>query len=863
MNKLLYFIIILFAAVQTGIKAQSTHNHAQCGVSYEDGMPIKNRMLENRRNKAELLQSFNSRSGRKYAPVMMHIVNKNDGSGGAPIQTALNFLCNINDHYQSMVSESFDTVSIEFYLAGPIRFINSTLLYEDGHSSAANYFMNMYRVPGPINVFFVNETPGSGGFYQGSPQGNGLINDFICIPRSGMTTVSTGPHEFGHFFTLPHTFFGWEDLLYSDVVANSNGRTPSFIVSGVEVENIARSGPLENCEIAADGFCGTNPSFAFGGAGSTYSNACDYAATAHDPYGYMFRPQYIGPVATTFKMGEDNQSFTNMSIQNTSSKDRLYPKTLIVVETGFRIGAGSFTQMWQDTIGDSDSTQIYCPANGTDDIINAGSQGSVDVIYGFINMGPYVLDMNISSTNPDLSFIHADADFTVTGSTHLVEMDSLKVTNNSTTDTVISGTVITIDELFHEQDTCTNSITNGTMTDQNQSVKIDPVNCHGAGIQRKVTLDLSSTSDGSAVCTGHAFQLWVNNDSVKVICDVSNFDISAYIPVDSVKLVSVDWDNNADSITYTLDLNVLHTAAGTVTSSDSRTINLPDSIPPGESYTFSAAALSNSSTTIAGVSFEINTFSPSNDTIHVNSDNFMSYYSYVGCTQFFTPDQVDAIAIDYAARAYETNYPTPSNIDITDPVTVNNPIDGAVAPNPVIQFLWNSVNGATMYRVHIYEVNFLGIPVSNGVEFDFMTESTESWLTLVPNKNYEWRVYPLNPTTFCNHTAFGSVKAKFEVMDWTIGVEDIQAEIESSKIYPNPTGTNQDIILEVLSSVVTTAKLSIINSIGQTVMPDVPFDLVIGNNIQQLNTAALAAGLYIINIETKNGIVSHKLMIEG
>ena len=35
-----------------------------------------------------------------------------------------------------------------------------------------------------------------------------------------------------------------------------------------------------------------------------------------------------------------------------------------------------------------------------------------------------------------------------------------------------------------------------------------------------------------------------------------------------------------------------------------------------------------------------------------------------------------------------------------------------------------------------------------------------------------------------------------------------------------------------------------------------------GTNVQKLNTATLAAGLYIITIQTKEGFATHKLIIQ-
>ncbi|MCH2021650.1 MAG: zinc-dependent metalloprotease [Saprospiraceae bacterium] len=744
MFKILSFAIALFLLIiiHAPTLAQPIHNHQKCGVTLEDGYLIKNRLFENRRNKVELMNALESsrNSGTLYAPVLFHVVNATDGTGGVSVQVVLNALCTLN--------ENFDTLGIEFYLAEPVRFINNSFLYDDGKTEIARFYMQMYKAPDVINVFIVDQTTGAGGFYRG-----GVADDYICMPKWNMSDNAALTHEFGHFFTLAHTFFGWEDMLYGTVLSQTNGRTPTFVPSGTEVENIARSGGTENCQIAADGFCDTDPSYAFGGSGNTYNNGCTYASTAHDPYGYLFRPEVIAPNPTRFKMTEDNPAFTEMRIRNTSSKDKLYPKTLVVVETGFTDNGGTFTMMWQDTIGDSDSTDFYCAANADDDIINASAPGALDVKSGFITMGDYVLDIDITSTQSSLTFIAAPAKFTVTGSTHQFEMDSIRVTNTSTTTNVNAGSLISIEEILS------------------------------------------------------------------------------------------------------------NTATNTIQSSSVRSLALADTLFPGESHTFLAADLINSGSTIAGVSFEINTYAPKKDTTLTASNNYMSYYSYIGCIQSFSADQLNAIKLDYAARAYATLYPEPANTPITSTVTVNNPTDGAVAPYPFIQFSWNPVPGATMYRVHIYEVNFLGIPVGNGQGHDYIVYGTDSWRTLEPNKTYKWNVYPLNSTSYCDGT-YASVDAEFEVKDWSVGVEHTQAEIVSSKLFPNPGKKNEDIILEVYSSINGDAQVKILNSIGQVVMPSQNILLMKGENINKLNTASLSAGLYIVNLETKSGTISHKLVLK-
>jgi hypothetical protein len=237
----------------------------------------------------------------------------------------------------------------------------------------------------------------------------------------------------------------------------------------------------------------------------------------------------------------------------------------------------------------------------------------------------------------------------------------------------------------------------------------------------------------------------------------------------------------------------------------------------------------------------------------------MSYYSDVCATQF-SQEQGNAIKADIVSRGFATLYPAPANININDTVTVTNPINGAVAPYPLVHFRWNPVNGATIYHVHIYEVNFLGIPLPNGVDYDFMVTDSEVWQTLVPNKSYEWVVYPVNATSFCD-LGLGSSKATFDVYDWSVGVENLSKYVSSTRIYPNPSTQFNDVIIEVKTIADLDAEVLVYNSIGKAVMPGQTVQLLKGDNFQTLNTSTLSPGMYIISIKTKDSVLSHKLII--
>jgi hypothetical protein len=742
-------VILLLGIQNSSVQAQiqnTTHNHAQCGVDLAEGQAIKNRMLDNRRNRVELLERFERGRGNDsttYVPIQFHIVNKSDGTGGESNQDILDNLCRLNADYAG--------INVEFYLAGPTRVINQNLLYTNSFANGmANYFMGLYRVPGVVNIFVGNQIVNSqsGGTTLGYYTSG--LDIIYAIQGSVRGTGTTLTHELGHFFGLPHTFFGWENSQYGSVMANTTGRTPTITISGGVVEYIARTGGLENCQVAADAFCDTDANYLFGFFGGTYNNGCTYAATAMDPRGWLFRPDAINSTPSRFKILEGETSFEELWLKNNSSKDRIYPKTLVVIEAEYTLG-GSTTMMWQDTIGDSDSTDIYCNTNADDNIIGTGV---LDIEKGFINLNNHRLDVTVTAPSASsLTFAAAAAEYTITPATgvHRTDMDSLRVTNTSATVTVAAGTDVIATDVFY----------NG----------------------------------------------------------------------------------------------------GTQISSGDRTYTLPNALAPGESYTFSSASLRIDAALLAGVAFTVNTYAPYKDTTGTTSENVMSYYDDACATQF-SVEQGDAMKMDIASRGFSTLYSTPSNITITDTAVVLHPENSSIAPQPLVHFAWNPVNGATIYHINIYEINAIGAVLFGGQKFDVMVTGTDYWQTLSPGSRFEWVVTPLNATTFCDR-GLASDKARFLVYDWNVGVNDIEAEIQSSKIYPNPSGTRQDVVLEVESAIVGEAQITIYNAIGQEVMPTQSISLVPGNNVQKLTTSTLTAGLYVVNVETANGTASHKLVIKG
>lgn len=754
---LCFFLIAGFGPVS--VHAQFTHNHAMCGVDAAEGHAIKQRMFSNRRNAAELMRLFeNGRNGNNhvYVPIQFHIVKRDDGTGGETQKDILDNLCKLN--------EDFDSIGVQFYLGGPIRSINQSLLYEHEIGGAmGNYFMSLYREPSMVNIFVGNRI--SGGSNGGTLLGyySSRLDAIFAIRGSVNRTNSTLTHEIGHFLSLAHTFYGWEGLAYSDaadgqtgtlgIIENANGRTPTILPAGALVETVPRSGGGENCQLAADGFCDTYPNYLFGFYGNRYNDGCDYTATAMDPNGWLLNPSSIAPEPTRFIFEEGSDEPNELWLKNNNLKDRIFARTLVVVEAQYTLN-GTTVTMWSDTLGNTDTTEVSAGRNSEKDIIGR-SVGQT--LPGYINFGGHSFSTSISAPSAtSLTFDAAVAKYSILNNagTHRVDMDSLRVTN--------------------------------------------PV------------------SAGATVPTGTGI----------IITDIFSGP------------------------------------SGAIASQDRTPLTLPNALAPGESYTFYSTDLryDNTNEEIAGVNINFNTYAPYRQRTIVDSDNIMSYYND-NCTAEFTPEQAQAMKADIASRGFATLYSTPPQVDITNQATLQHPEDNSIAPQPLIHFKWDPVAGATYYEIEIYQVNALGARLLGGDTYQFMISGTDFWLDVVPNQLYKWTVFPVNATKFCDRSVQSNA-AQFQVFDWSIGVDQVESPVFNSSIYPNPVGNSRQVNLSVEARVATQARITMFNAVGQSLMPAQDWKLNAGTNVQQLNTAELPAGLYIINIETAEGVKSHKLTIE-
>jgi hypothetical protein len=182
------------------------------------------------------------------------------------------------------MNEAYASMDIRFYLnvhptQGLIdRSINSNSVYS---GQTNEFLMNSRRHQNAVNVYVVNQVfddPSILGFYNDN-------RDWVVARKSEIDGTGNGtlPHEVGHFFSLAHTFLGYESNPFDGVNDPTWPIAPAVSPGGTLTERVDGS----NCQSAADAICDTPPDYNFG----YVNNGCEpYTGVAKDPTGAAVDP---------------------------------------------------------------------------------------------------------------------------------------------------------------------------------------------------------------------------------------------------------------------------------------------------------------------------------------------------------------------------------------------------------------------------------------------------------------------------------------------------------------------------------------------------------------------------------------------
>ncbi len=239
--------VVLFS---TSLFAQTGQDelHGECGTVLMETDLVWLRALQQQPGFAE--QAALERSGGPYyVRVKAHLVGRENYTAYYKIQSLLESFCRLN--------QQFEETGFYFFLDLPVNKIEDDRWYDQTFSDGSSMMM-FNNVPGALNVYYVGSINNGtiAGYY--SPGANGVAMANSASAPNGNTLA----HEFGHFFSLPHTFYRWE------------WGTPSPSLQ----ERVDGS----NCLSAGDGFCDTPPDYA------AYRWNCPSVGPFTDPAGVEF-----------------------------------------------------------------------------------------------------------------------------------------------------------------------------------------------------------------------------------------------------------------------------------------------------------------------------------------------------------------------------------------------------------------------------------------------------------------------------------------------------------------------------------------------------------------------------------------------
>lgn len=241
-----------------------------------------------------------------WLPHTVHLTGEDDSTGYFPSSKVVEALCTLNGDYAAS--------NIQFYLTAGFHYIPNSAWNQHDHVLDGYEMMAVHDVPATVNSYIVQDPAGYCGYNL--PYGSMTVNR-SCADAGDHTWA----HEAGHFFSLPHPFFGWETLDY-----DYNAPTPFTVTSDAYTffqdtvvwdtsASILETRYVEwmdygNCDTAADLFCDTRPDYL------SYRWPCGNdqfsLAPQKDPYGVEFHSD--GTLIMSYSYDECKTRFSEEQI---------------------------------------------------------------------------------------------------------------------------------------------------------------------------------------------------------------------------------------------------------------------------------------------------------------------------------------------------------------------------------------------------------------------------------------------------------------------------------------------------------------------------------------------------------------------
>ncbi|MBK8484168.1 MAG: T9SS type A sorting domain-containing protein [Saprospiraceae bacterium] len=219
---------LVLVSFHLGIFAQSNF----CGTSIHDEAKI----IEDQK---QYISSGNQDQATQYIPLKVHNVSNDNSIGFFAPWALFETLCTLN--------EDFAPSGIQFFLDNDFNYIRNTSWNDHEAFEKGEEMMEQSNFPNVVNCYLVTNPAGNCGYFTYS--GDAVALGKNCLGKQSHTWA----HELGHYFSLPHTFFGWEGIKYSNSKKTQDFQSQVF----TSIENVER----DFCKNQADRFCDTHPDY--------------------------------------------------------------------------------------------------------------------------------------------------------------------------------------------------------------------------------------------------------------------------------------------------------------------------------------------------------------------------------------------------------------------------------------------------------------------------------------------------------------------------------------------------------------------------------------------------------------------------
>jgi hypothetical protein len=233
---------------------------------------------------------------------------------------------------------------------------------------------------------------------------------------------------------------------------------------------------------------------------------------------------------------------------------------------------------------------------------------------------------------------------------------------------------------------------------------------------------------------------------------------------------------------------------------------------------------------------------------------YMGYFQDV-CQNKFSGGQKGAIAADLASfgRNYVKGTPA-STVAISAPTNLVSPADnGTTQFWDEVYLNWDDTPDATQYLVQIARNQSFSLMVEEAI----VTNSIFTSNVLNPGTAYFWRVKAFNEVSPCN--SFSPIR-KFTTSSFTVSTKETFTNT-SIAIRPSVAKEGQFINLDVNTTSRIDATIRIINVNGQVMRNAENVTFQEGTHTHRIETAGLAPGVYIVNMQTATGQINERLLI--